>query len=399
MSRHDFIKFPPNLRSIDPRIWLLLGEIQARIEHIKRLPIPPEASRRLRAVYLAKGVHSTTAIEGNTFSEAEVAKIISKEMQAPPSRAYQKRQIDNMVDAFNIVSRQLLDGERSKFSAALLHEYHRLVLNGLENLSTAEEVALGAFREHQVTVGRYLAPPPDQAARLMTQYCEWLNAAPPSAKGYELAAHIAKAIIAHVYFAWIHPYGDGNGRMARLIEFALLLRAGVPDIAAHLLSNFYNITRDKYYHELQRSHGEYSDGAYPTNADLRDFLAYALQGLKDELDEQLKTIYALQTKAIWHDYIHSAFRQRFSDTLSEAQQRRKRLVLDLTDLRLDQPTPKNEIPAVSPAMALAYANKTARTIQRDLNALINMDLLERVDKGYRPNIDILLGFFTRSADE
>lgn len=54
---------------------------------------------------------------------------------------------------------------------------------------------------------------------------------------------IFKAVVAHLYLAWIHPVGDGNGRTARLVEFQILLSSGVPSPAAHLLSNHYNQTR------------------------------------------------------------------------------------------------------------------------------------------------------------
>ncbi|WP_433223897.1 Fic family protein [Dactylosporangium sp. CS-047395] len=43
-----------------------------------------------------------------------------------------------------------------------------------------------------------------------------------------------KAMLAHLYLAWIHPFGDGNGRTARLIESQLLLQAGVPVPAANV---------------------------------------------------------------------------------------------------------------------------------------------------------------------
>jgi Fic/DOC family len=39
---------------------------------------------------------------------------------------------------------------------------------------------------------------------------------------------LVKAILAHLYIAWIHPFGDGNGRAARLMELRILLEAGVP---------------------------------------------------------------------------------------------------------------------------------------------------------------------------
>ena len=386
MDTHDFIKFPPKLGDFSPKTWLLLGEVQAKIVHIKRLPIPPDDSNRLRRMYLAKGVHSTTAIEGNSFSEAEVGKIINREMEARPSREYQQRQIDNMVKAFNQVRDDEIAGAAPAFSVELLNSYHRLVLDNLAD-SLAEDVVIGGLRTHRVEVGRYLAAPPEDCARLMNNYCDWLNQDMSALAGYELAAQIVKALAAHVYFAWIHPYGDGNGRMARLIEFIILLKAGAPDIAAHLLSNFYNKTRDQYYRHLQDSHGEFRDGSYPAEGNLQGFIEYALQGLKDELDDQFSIIHGMQIRTIWHDSIHAEFRKRFSENLTKSRQRQKRLILDLTD-RFERPIKKGEIRDLTQA----YSQKTDRTIQRDLNELVKMQLLKRDETGYLPNINILMGF-------
>lgn len=396
MGSHDFIKFPPKLGGFSPKTWLLLGEIQAKIEHIKRLPIPPDDSNRLYIIYLAKGVHSTTAIEGNSFSEEEVRKIINRELKARPSREYQQRQIDNMVNAFNTIAQDEIQGANTMFSPELLNSYHKIVLDNLAD-SLAEDVVIGGLRTHRVEVGRYLAAPPEDCARLMSDYCDWLNQEMPTLAGYELAAQTVKALVAHVYFAWIHPYGDGNGRMARLIEFTILLRAGAPDIAAHLLSNFYNKTRDMYYKQLQDSHGEYRDGSYPPDGNLQGFIEYALQGLKDELDDQFSIIHGMQIRTIWHDSIHTEFRKQFSENLTKARQRQKRLILDLSD-RFKQPIKKGEIRDLTPAVSRAYSQKTDRTIQRDLNELVRMELLTRDATGYKPNINILMGFLPKSRN-
>ncbi len=209
----------------------------------------------------------------------------------------------------------------------------------------------------------------------------------------------AKAMVSHVYFAWIHPYGDGNGRMTRLIEFVVLLRAGVPDVAAHLLSNFYKKTRDQYYSHLQASHGEYRDGSYPEKSNLLGFIGYALQGFKDELDEQFSIVHGMQLRIIWHDYIHAEFRKRFSENLSPSRQRQKRLILDLTIHRFDELVSKDQIRDVSPALYIAYAERNKRMIQRDLNALVEMELLIQDGKGYKANTDILFGFFARTRSD
>lgn len=388
MGSHDFISFPPNLGNLSSRVWLLLGEVQAKIGHLKKIPIPPQNSDLLRYIYFTKGVHGTTAIEGNTFSEEEVGKIIKNEMKAPPSREYQEQQIRNMLNAFNTIADDEIRGNDQMFSLGLLNHYHKLVLENLESI-LPEETTVGELRAHRVEVGSYLAAPPEDCERLMAAYCDWLNEEQAVPAGYELAWQIVKALVAHVYFAWIHPYGDGNGRMARLLEFAILLRAGAPDIAAHLLSNFYNKTRDMYYKQLQDSHGEYRDGSYPPHGNLQGFIEYALQGFKDELDEQLARIHAMQLGVIWHDYIHKSFPKNPSTT----QQRQKRLVLDLTERSLFEPIKLAEIRELTPSIALAYANRTERTLRRDLDKLVEMKLLKSGPEGYLPNTDILMGFF------
>ena len=398
MSTHPFIKFPPQLGEFPARVWLLLGEIQARIDHIKKLPIPRDESNQLRRMYLTKGVHSTTAIEGNSFSEEEVERIIEGKLKAPPSREYQQQQIDNMVEAFNVVGKTQLGGSSTPFSLELLNHFHAIILNNLDD-SLAEDVAIGALRTHRVMVGRYLAAPPEECRELVEKYCGWLNQEMPAPAGYEIAGQIIKAMVAHVYFAWIHPYGDGNGRMTRLLEFVILLRAGIPDVAAHLLSNFYNKTRDQYYARLQDTHGEYRDGSYTEKSNLLGFIEYALQGFKDELDEQFSIIHAMQVRIIWHDYIHAEFRKRFSENLSASRQRQKRLILDLTVHRFDDAVTKDQIRDVTPALYIAYAERNKRMIQRDLNALIDMELLVHDGTGYKPNTNILMGFFANVRAE
>ena len=79
---------------------MLMGDIQSRIEQMIRLPIPPEHSAELRAIYLTKGVQATTAIEGNTLAAEEVRDIIDKRLKLPPSREYLQQEVENVVQAF-----------------------------------------------------------------------------------------------------------------------------------------------------------------------------------------------------------------------------------------------------------------------------------------------------------
>lgn len=132
-------------------------------------------------------------------------------------------------------------------------------------------------------MGRYLGAPAEDCRYLLERLCVWLEDADFTPQpGLELVYAILKAIVAHVYLAWIHPFGDGNGRTARLMEFQILVVAGVPTPAAHLLSNYYNQTRAEYYRQL--------DAASRSGGNLVAFTEYAVQGFVDALRSQIEMI-------------------------------------------------------------------------------------------------------------
>jgi hypothetical protein len=195
---------------------------------------------------------------------------------------------------------------------------------------------------------------------------------------------ILKAVLAHLYLAWIHPFGDGNGRTARLVEFQILIASGVPAPAVHLLSNHYNQTRTEYYRQL--------DQASRSGGDALPFVLYATQGLLDGLRSQLQDIRDQQLDVAWRNYVHEAF----SDKKSPSDARRRHLVLDLS--QCTRPLPFSELSQVSPRIAAAYARKTAKTLSRDVKALIQMGLLAQEPDGFRARKDLILAFLPPKAE-
>ena len=201
-----------------------------------------------------------------------------------------------------------------------------------------------------------------------------------------IATAIIQAIVAHVYLAWIHPFGDGNGRTARLVELFLLLRAGVPVPAAHLLSNFYNSTRSRYYTELSEL-SRPKQGRYP----LDGFLSYAVEGLVDGLENQLSLVASFHLRVIWENHVYSQFRKKKGE-------HHKRL----RDLLLSQRI--GEIHRISSMSDLLpdlyhehYRNKTLRTLQRDLRTLVSEGYLESTPSGYQPKTEILQSMLPKRA--
>jgi Fic family protein len=368
LETHPWLLFRANLRHLAPGTWIQLGQCAAKCDQISWVPLRPAVKDELQLVYLAKGIQATTAIEGNTLTEEEVRKIIEKKSVTPPSKEYLQQEVENILKACNLIAQHIKDDLEVSITPEKIREYNLIVL---DKLFTSENIRPGEFRDHAVSVGRYLAPKAGEVPILMEKLCDWLNGDEfkIGKEHHPISLAIIKAIIAHLYIAWIHRFGDGNGRTARLIEFKILAQSGVPLPAAHLLSNHYNSTRTEYYNQLERTS--------KAGGQVTDFVTYAVQGFLDGLNEQLGKILEQQIQIALENYIHEKFREKKSETW----RRRRHLALDL--LALDRPIPKDEIPLISKRLNDAYKNKNIRTISRDLNKLVEMELVECVDDKYQ----------------
>jgi Fic family protein len=373
---HPWLRFAANLQEASPRLWIMLGECQSKCEHIARVPLRPETAEELYKVFLAKGVNATTAIEGNSLTEEQVREHLEGKLRLPPSQAYQQQEIDNIIQCCNRILESVTAGQPLPLAPATIHELNGTVLH---ELPVDEGVVPGEIRKHSVVVGRYRGAPAEDCDFLLERLCAWLNSDDfKSAEGLEIGYATLKAVIAHLYLAWIHPFGDGNGRTARLIEFQILISSGVPAPAAHLLSNHYNLTRQEYYRQL--------DLASRSGGDILPFVTYAIQGFLDGLKTQLDTIWQQQWDVAWRNYVHELFRDKSGPTHT----RQRHLVLDLS--LLPGPVPNDVIPEISLRMAQAYARKTRKTLSRDLNALQELKLIEKTADGYRARRELILGF-------
>lgn len=372
---HPHIEFGLDLRRLSPATWVLLGEAKSKSLHVGRALLSPAAALELLEVYLAKGFLATTAIEGNTLSEEEVRRILDRTLELPPSRAYLEREIDNVLQAYNAAREEILAEPKLPFTVERLCEFNRMILDGLE---MEKDVVPGHIRTHSVVVGPYRAAPAEDAKYLLERLCDWLNGAEfdaPEDKP-ELAAALAiiKAVLAHLYLAWIHPFGDGNGRTARLLELQILLGAGFPVPTCQLLSNHYNLTRSDYYRQLALSSQD-QDGVV-------SFVHYAVRGFIDQLREQLDVIRKVQFEDRWEQFVYQRFGERRGDT----DNRRLHLVLDLSRAyhQSGEPVAKRAIPELTPRLAVAYAAKTEKTLTRDLNAIKGLGLLRQEGQGWTP---------------
>jgi len=377
LKTHPWISFQLDLNRIPYSVWIELGEAQSKCEHISGVPLRPETAAKLYNIYLAKGVLATAAIEGNTLTEEEALGRVEGKLKLPPSQEYLGQELDNIISACNKIKDGLLDGCALHITTDEIREYNKLIFH---KLSPREDVSPGELRQHSVGVGSYRAAPAEDCEYLLQKFVTWLNDELVPFDENVIAFNILKAIVAHVHFAWIHPFADGNGRTARLIELKILLSSGVPVPAAQLLTNHYNQTRQEYYRQL--------DISSKSGGDLIPFIKYAVQGYVDGLKKQLTEIRDQQFKVAWENYVHDSFKDM--DTQTDV--RRRHLVLDLSRQNNNKPVPIAKITEVSTRIATSYSRKTKRTIIRDINYLEEMNLITKNKAGIRAKTENIEAF-------
>ncbi|MDE2771024.1 MAG: Fic family protein, partial [Bacteroidota bacterium] len=266
---------------MDPLFWSLLGEAVARCDQVAQSVLPPSTARKLHQIYLVKGARATTAIEGNTLSEEQIEAILEDRLDLPRSQKYLEQEVSNVLGAFNKIFESIMRGQPPTLTAEWIAGANRILLAGLEE-HLEEGVVPGQISTHPVGVFRYRGAPRQDCTYLLDRLCKWLESDDwimrPDRDEDRIASAILRAIFVHLYLAWIHAFGDGNGRTARLAEFMILAREGVPSPCAHLLSDHYNLTRAEYYRQLDRS-----SRAYGGRGDPHVFLLYSLEPDFDSL--------------------------------------------------------------------------------------------------------------------
>ena len=362
---------------------MLLGEARSKCQHLAGAPLKPRVAQDLYGVTLVKGALATTAIEGNTLTEDQARGILQGTYKAPPSREYQEREVRNVLHSLGDLHDRIVAGENIEITPKLICDFNIQILEGTQY---RDEVVPGKFRNESVVVGAYRAAPWEDCEYLVDRLVEWLNGPTFAHNDPEIqfALILAKAVYAHLYIAWIHPFGDGNGRTARLLEFVILASCGlVPIPAAHLLSNHYNLTRDRYYREL--------DLASKPGRNTLGFLSYAIEGFIDGIREVIDMVRMQQFEVAWINYVHERFGELPN---TKASNRQRSLVLAMP---MDSVVPRSDLEGLTPKIAKMYAGAGPRVLSRDLHQISKLGLIRRTPRGYRVRSEVVEAFLPLMA--
>jgi len=187
---------------------------------------PKSARQREKEEIAIAFTYNTNAIEGSTITlEESRAIIIDKTAPNKPLKDIRETEMHYRV-FLNMLSK------KEKLSKDLLLEWHRNIFG-----ETKPDIS-GRFRDFLVRVGAYMAPDWQDVEKLMKQFLDFANKS--KINPVELAAR------AHYKFEKIHPFGDGNGRIGRLIINYILWQNGYPMLIIEYAK------RKSYYTALQR---------------------------------------------------------------------------------------------------------------------------------------------------
>ncbi len=170
--------------------------------------------------------YNTNAIEGSTITLDEAREIIQDKIA--PNKPL--RDIEE-TDAHSRTFLNMLDKKEKIFNDLLL-KWHKDIFG-----RTKEDIA-GKYRDYLVRVGNYIAPDWRDVKKLMIRLITFINESKLNA--VELAAR------AHYRFEMIHPFGDGNGRIGRLLMNHILWHNSYPMLIIEYKK------RRSYYIALQK---------------------------------------------------------------------------------------------------------------------------------------------------
>lgn len=180
------------------------------------------------------------------------------------------REILNILDAVEFIDER---APAAPLTHAAVRELHRIVTSGLRREGDRTP---GAYRRGFVSISRseHQPPAPSDVLDHMSEVIDFANA--------DVAPHkqLLQVALAHHAFLWVHPFSNGNGRVARLLSYWMLVRLGYSTPGSPRTVNptaVFGADREGYYDSLEEADSMSDDG-------LLMWCSFVLGGIRADLD-------------------------------------------------------------------------------------------------------------------
>jgi len=263
--------------NITNKILTNIAKIEAAEEVIKNAPLLPLWEKQFKQDAIIRAVHHGTHIEGNLLKKDEAKDILlGKQVIGRP------RDIQEVINYRKVI--EFIDEEAQKkiekITEQLIKKLHRILTDKV--LPPAEQ---GEYRKKQVVIRNsqtgeitFRPPPPIEVPFLMREFVYWLNT-----WDFQKIHPVLKAGIAHHELVRIHPFLDGNGRVARILATLILFLGGYDIRRFFSLEEYYDKDAISYYENLQKA----------TAGDLTSWLEYFTLGAAIEFEKVKEKILKL----------------------------------------------------------------------------------------------------------
>lgn len=261
-----------DLALLNPAFDSPLVDVVTELEHLRRLQLggstPAPVFFQLKHIFHMLESLGSARIEGN---HTTLADYVESRLEAQPAKlSDQLREMANIEDAMSFIEEHFAPGQ--DVTEHFIRELHAMTVQGLEREGDDNP---GAYRQGPVKIAQAEHLPPDAIAvpQYMGELVQFINHPHPAK--YDLM----KVALAHHRFAWVHPFGNGNGRCVRLLTYTLLIKYGFNVKAGGRVLNptaiFCN-DRDQYYATLGQADTGTTEGR-------EAWCVYVLSGMLDEL--------------------------------------------------------------------------------------------------------------------
>ncbi|HIC20126.1 TPA: Fic family protein [Candidatus Poribacteria bacterium] len=286
---------------------------------------------------LIKEAHHTTHIEGTRLT-LDQAERLWKGEAVPEADPDDARELLNYRSAFEFVSECLDSGD--PITEGLIREIHRKLVEDVRGGSAAP----GDYRRIQnyvanAATGEVIFTPPSavEVPIMMSEMVKWLNS------GLEIHPVLISGI-AQFQLVHIHPFLDGNGRTSRLLSTLCLYKAGYDFKRLFTISEYYDRDRPTFYKSIQ--------SVRENGMDMTGWLDYFITGLQTQMVE----IKERGEQVIRRDVLVQ------KHSLNERQAKALDLLMKKGAIHI------SEVEEICSGV-------TRRTLQRDLNNLIELHLV------------------------
>jgi len=239
-----------DLAEVSVQIFRKSGELKASLPS---LIVRREVARLVREM----NSYYSNLIEGHKTLPRDIERALKQDFSEDEAmRNNQQLSIAHIKTEEAVRDRLESDADLNVFSADFVCWLHRKFYENVPEdqwFTTSKSgkrypLVPGALRDHNVDIGRHV--PPDFPE--LTRFLERFGSA-YSSESILATNQLVAIAAAHHRLAWIHPFGDGNGRVARLQSQAALIQAGLDDAGLWTLSRGLARSKATYYSRLENA--------------------------------------------------------------------------------------------------------------------------------------------------